>query len=193
MKACHCWKNEDTNKYGEWLVVIMIAERLLEEIKDQSMKEMHNSKDIINLESNNESNTTVIDSDNEAIVEDGTDMMTSKVGTIVQLDRILPPAEKANKPRITKKLKNDVKHSVSSEYPFIPYMEYFHQLNGGKQRRRKSLKGNGFKWEDEAVWCTLCDERFRQSRSMSKHSETKDHCLKIEIKKKEIKVLIKEC
>ena len=189
MKACHYWKNEDTNKYAEWLVVKMIAERLLQAFKDKSLNDIQNSIDEVDLGSRNESNITVIESDVEDIVEDEIDMVTTKDGNIVQIDTVLAPAEKANKLRVTKKLKKDVKYRVSSDYPFIPYKEYLQQLNGGKQRRRKSLKGQGFKWEDGALWCTLCNERFRQSRSMSRHCEIKDHCVKVERKKKGDKIL----
>ena len=181
--ACTYWKKEDPKKYGEWLIVKMVADRLLKELKEQSLKQKARSIDIMNFESNDKDNEVVILSNDEVNKEDDTVMVTTKDGSIVELATVLPPAEKANKPRVNKKLQKESKYRVSSEYPYIPYEEYSHQLKGGKQRKRRSLEGQGFKWENGSVWCSLCNERFRQSRSMDKHSKRKDHCILVERKK----------
>ena len=90
--ACTYWKKEDQKKYGEWLIVKMVADRLLKEFTEQSLKQKARSIDIVNLESNVEDNEVVIPSHEEVNMEDDSVKVTTKDGSTVELDTVLPPA-----------------------------------------------------------------------------------------------------
>ena len=46
-------------------------------------------------------------------------------------------------------------------------------MNGGKHGKKERLQGHGFEWVDGSVKYSLCNIRFRQTRSMHKHLQDK--------------------
>ena len=181
-KACNYWRKIDVMKYGEWLIIEMVGKRLLEKI-DYTEKQGGERNSV---------NKGIID------VGDTQSRATSKeteIGRIdpelasaIDVDAILPPAKKAKADRKVLTLQNDTKYRYK-EYAPITYADFKTQMNGGKQGKRESLHGHSFEWVDGCVKCTLCNIRFRQTRSMHKHIENKIHLKKIEQKKKGILTL----
>ena len=89
-------------------------------------------------------------------------MVEAADGTIVEIDEMLPPAKKVKPDRKVKNVQSDTKYRHSADFK--------NMINGGKQGKKEKLHGHGFEWVQRVVKSTLCNERFRQTRSMHKHA-----------------------
>ena len=94
---------------------------------------------------------------------------------MVKIDEALPPAAKNSPTRKIVLRKANTKYQHSRDYAFITHTDYLNHINGGKLNNRESLVGHGFEWINGTVKCTLCNERFRQARSMAKHTNSVFH------------------
>ena len=115
-------------------------------------------------------------------------------GTINNVDEFLPPAKKAkSEKKIIRTLRStDKKYNHSEDYEYITYQAYKNQLNGGLQGKRQKLHGHGFELDNGVLKCTLFNERFRQARSMDKHTKNRTHIANLDKKSQVIRNFIKD-
>ena len=185
-KACFYWRKEDATKYAEWLIVQTTANRLLQKYlrSDGIHKVAEKEVDVCEIEITSTATTRKTD----------TVMIETTEGTIINVDEILPPAKKAKPDRkIIKTLRStDKKYNHSEGYDYITHQAYKNQLNGGLQGKRQKLHGHGFEWDNGVLKCTLCNERFRQARSMDKHTKNRTHVENLNKKRQVIRNFIKD-
>ena len=111
-KAVSYWKNEDAVKYGEWLIIEMVGKRLLEM---HTMAEAAGKRKRVSFpfdgRVNGQAASIPIDIDTEVVTNNGVN--NGGDITVIDIDNILPPANKATPDRVVMRKVVDTKYKCS--------------------------------------------------------------------------------
>ena len=174
-KAASYWRNENAVKYGEWLIIEMVGKRLLEKYDGtEANNRTERASDSTNAHlasksSVSHNNDSSASTSNAINIE--SDMDEDRDLNVIDVDNMFHGAKKAKPDRNILRKVTNTKYQWSKEFKYITYQDFKNNIRGGKQGRRKSLIGEGFEWNNGCVTCTLCNQRFRNARSLDRHTE----------------------